>query len=267
MIKSKPLISFLIINYNNNNLLNRSINSCLKQSYKNFEILVFDDQSQEPITKNIKKYKSINRIKFYLNKKKKYNIPAFDAANAYDFLIKKSKGQIISFLDSDDYISSNKALYLVKVFNQYKNISLIQNLFINKNSSKKIYNSNSSVGFFPYLAPESCISFKKNFYYEYQKNTKKFKFKFNYLWLGFRMGVYSYYKAHNFYQLDKILTFYENFGESLKFKKFNFNWWIRRRDSFTYTYLITNKKNILMNLDYFVTKLVVFFLKLIRNDN
>ena len=71
MTKSKPLISFLIINYNNNDLLNRSINSCLKQNYKNFEILVFDDQSNQPITKVIKNYKSNNKIKFFLNKKKK----------------------------------------------------------------------------------------------------------------------------------------------------------------------------------------------------
>lgn len=267
MIKSKPLISFLIINYNNNDLLNRSIDSCLKQTYKNFEILVFDDRSNQSITRNIKKYKLNNKVKFFLNKKKKSYIPAFDARNGYDFLIKNSKGQIISFLDSDDYIHSKKASQLIEVFNRYQNISFIQNLFVNKNSKKKISNKNFFLGFFPYLAPESCISFRRNFYYDYQRDTKKLKFKFNNLWLGLRMGLYSYYKRNDFYQLNRALTFYENFGESLKFKKFNCNWWIRRKDSFIYTYLISSKKNILLNIDYFITTFVVFFLKIIRNEN
>ena len=256
MTKSKPLISFLIINYNNNDLLNRSINSCLKQNYKNFEILVFDDQSNQPITKIIKDYKKNNKIKFFLNKKKKLYIPAFDTRNGYDFLIKNSKGQIISFLDSDDYIHSKKASQLIKVFNRYKNISFIQNLFVDKNSKKKITNKNFFLSFFPYLAPESCISFRKDFYYEYHKDTKKLKFRFNNLWLGFRLGLYSYYKKNNFYQLNRALTFYENFGESLKFKKFNYNWWIRRKNSFDYLFEISKYKykyKYKLNFDYFFT--------------
>ena len=47
MKKQNTLISILIINYNNHSLLKRSIESCLKQSYKNIEILIFDDQSDD----------------------------------------------------------------------------------------------------------------------------------------------------------------------------------------------------------------------------
>ena len=73
MDKSNPLISFLIINYNNTNLLPRAIESCLKQTYKNFEILVFDDRSENSITNVKKKYKSNRKVKFYENKKKNYD--------------------------------------------------------------------------------------------------------------------------------------------------------------------------------------------------
>ena len=41
------LISILIINFNNAKFLTRAINSCLNQSYKNFEILIFDDKSTD----------------------------------------------------------------------------------------------------------------------------------------------------------------------------------------------------------------------------
>ena len=47
MNKQNTLVSILIINYNNHSLLKRSIKSCLNQSYKNIEILIFDDQSND----------------------------------------------------------------------------------------------------------------------------------------------------------------------------------------------------------------------------
>ena len=47
MKKQKTLVSILIINYNNAKVISRSILSCLNQSYKKTEILVFDDQSSD----------------------------------------------------------------------------------------------------------------------------------------------------------------------------------------------------------------------------
>ena len=67
--KSNPLISILIANYNNGKLLKRAIKSCLKQNYKNIEIIVFDDCSTDGSQNIIKKIKKIKKI---LNKKKKY---------------------------------------------------------------------------------------------------------------------------------------------------------------------------------------------------
>ena len=47
MKKQKTLVSILIINYNNGNLLTRAIKSSLDQKYKNIEILIFDDNSTD----------------------------------------------------------------------------------------------------------------------------------------------------------------------------------------------------------------------------
>ena len=263
MVKSNPLISFLIINYNNTNLLPRSIESCLKQTYKNFEILVFDDKSENSIKNIKKKYKLNQNVKFYENKKKKTMIPAFDAANAYEFLVKKSKGSILSLLDSDDYIHKNKAREIVNIFVKFKKISFVQNLIIYKKKKKK-YITNSLLSYWPYLTPESCINFRKTFFFEYLKNTNKFKNKYSDLWLGFRLGVYSFYKRDKFFQLNKALTYYENFGESLKYKRFNYNWWIRRKNSFMYAYKISNNKKLVFNFDFFITSLIVLILRLTK---
>ena len=62
MKKKIFLISILIINYNNSKLVKRAIRSCLLQTYKNIEILVFDDGSTDSSVKEIKKIKKNNKI-------------------------------------------------------------------------------------------------------------------------------------------------------------------------------------------------------------
>ena len=60
MIK-KSLVSILIINYNNEKYLDRAIKSCINQTYKNLEILIYDD-------------KSTDGSKFLLNKYSKHKL-------------------------------------------------------------------------------------------------------------------------------------------------------------------------------------------------
>ena len=62
-----------------------------------------------------------------------------DAFNGYDHLFKKSKGQIISLLDSDDFFKKNKIARIVKLFDLKKDLLFVQNLpiEINKYYSKK----------------------------------------------------------------------------------------------------------------------------------
>ncbi len=66
MIK-KPLVSILITNYNKEKYLKQNLKSCLKQSYKNKEIIFFDDCSEDKSLLLIKKFK---KIKLIVNKKK-----------------------------------------------------------------------------------------------------------------------------------------------------------------------------------------------------
>ena len=65
------LISILIINFNNAKLVSRAINSCLKQSYKNFEIIIFDDKSNDNSRSIIERFKRFKKVKIYFNKENK----------------------------------------------------------------------------------------------------------------------------------------------------------------------------------------------------
>ena len=60
--------SIIITNYNKSSYLEKCINSCLGQTYKNIEIILFDDCSNDSSNKIYNKFKK--KIKIVENKKK-----------------------------------------------------------------------------------------------------------------------------------------------------------------------------------------------------
>ena len=261
-MKKKSLVSILIINYNNGKLLNRAINSCLDQKYKNIEILVFDDKSTDNSKKVLNGFKKNKKIKIFFNRNKKKNVAALDAMNGYIKLFKKSKGSLIYLLDSDDYFHKSKVNEINKIFSKKKEIDFIQNLPYIKNSHKteKKRNKNNPLSFWPYLAPESCISFRKKFMMTFLKANKKFSNSFEDIWLGFRMGVFAFFCLKKFYTVNMNLTFYESLGQSKKYRLLNKNWINRRKNSFEYLKKIS-KNNISLdkNWDFLVTNFLTKF--------
>ena len=94
------------------------------------------------------------------------------------------------------------------------------------------------------------------------KNNKKFINKFENVWMGFRMGAYSFFKQKSFYTLNENLTYYESLGESKKYKFLSKNWIKRRRDSFDYLKKISKGSMSLdKNLDYLITKFLTSLYK------
>ena len=47
MVQKNILATILINNFNNQKFLKKCINSCLTQSYKNLEIIIYDDKSDD----------------------------------------------------------------------------------------------------------------------------------------------------------------------------------------------------------------------------
>ena len=65
MKKQNSLVSILVINFNNAKLITRSINSCLSQSYKKIEILIFDDKSTDRSKKVLMELKKKQKNKSF----------------------------------------------------------------------------------------------------------------------------------------------------------------------------------------------------------
>jgi len=131
----KTEISVIIPFYSEFHLLKRAINSVLKQSFKNYEVIVvYDNPYQKKNLIDLKKFLSKNsKIKLIVNK---LNIGAGCSRNR---AIKIAKGRYIAFLDSDDFWKKNK-LFLQYYFMKKNNLSATHtsyDIIDHKNKFKK----------------------------------------------------------------------------------------------------------------------------------
>jgi glycosyltransferase involved in cell wall biosynthesis len=127
----EPLVSVIMNCHNGEKYLNRSIRSVLDQTYKNWEIIFFDNNSKDKSCIILKKYKD-KRIKYYKSMK------LHTLYKARNLAIKKSKGKLISFLDVDDWWIKNKLNKQVNIFLKNKNIEVVySNLFLYYQNKKK----------------------------------------------------------------------------------------------------------------------------------
>lgn len=94
-----PDISIIVPIYNAEKYIDTCLNSLLKQTKKELEILLINDGSTDKTEEVINKY-SDNRIKYFKNKNQ-------GIGKTRNFGIKKATGKYIMFIDSDDYISDD----------------------------------------------------------------------------------------------------------------------------------------------------------------
>jgi len=101
--KKMPLVSIIMPAYNSEKYLSESIDSVLSQEYKNWELVIVDDCSNDSTPEIIKKYEMNNsKIKYY--RLDENSGPAKARNKAIDL----AKGEYLAFLDSDDIWFSDK---------------------------------------------------------------------------------------------------------------------------------------------------------------
>ena len=91
-------ISVIIPIYNVEKYLKRCIESIIKQTYSNLEIILVDDGSPDGCAKICVEYNNKDERIVVIHKK---NGGLSDARNAG---LKVATGEIISYIDSDDYV-------------------------------------------------------------------------------------------------------------------------------------------------------------------
>jgi len=110
------LVDIIIPTYNSGIYLRDAINSCYKQTYKNFNIIVIDDASEEDLTWVSREYP---KVKYIRNDK---NIGPAASRNVG---IASSSGELISMLDADDIMHNQKLSMSVNAFAKNPNIGMV----------------------------------------------------------------------------------------------------------------------------------------------
>ena len=95
-MREKPLVSIIMPAYNSENYMESSINSVIKQTYENWELLIIDDASSDSTREIAHKYADGEKIRLIVNDK---NVGVSQSRNRG---IHEAKGHWVAFLDSDD---------------------------------------------------------------------------------------------------------------------------------------------------------------------
>ncbi len=203
MIKKNPLVSIITPNFNGDKYLEETIRSVINQTYKNVEYVLIDGKSTDRSLKIIKKYR--NKINYFESKKDNNIFHAVDKG------IRKCKGEIILWINSDDILHPKAAENVVKVFKSDPKL-----LWINGICGHIKFN----IKFFiiPYIYPRKIIAAgkaHKKFWGYVQQESVSFK-KSLYLRTGgldIKKGSSGDYKLwQKFSKFSKLNTFFIRIG-------------------------------------------------------
>ncbi|UAJ14217.1 glycosyltransferase family 2 protein [Aquirufa lenticrescens] len=140
---SEVKFSIIIPTYNMSRFLVEAIESCNNQTYKNFEIIVLDNNSSDNTELIIAPYIS-NRLTYHKNST---NIGAI---NNFNLGLEKCTGDYIKFLEADDFLAENCLEVLADKLKEYNYPELISSgrYYINENSIVfSNYSANNEVYF------------------------------------------------------------------------------------------------------------------------
>ena len=102
MNKINPLVSIIMNCHNGEKYLKESLNSIVNQTYKNWELIFFDNNSNDNSKKILSSYENDQRIKYF---KSIEFLKLYDARNK---AIEQAKGEYITFIDTDDLWINDK---------------------------------------------------------------------------------------------------------------------------------------------------------------
>ncbi len=108
-----PKVSIILPTYNGSKYIQQSIDSCLNQSFTNFELIVIDDCSSDRTAEIIKSYKD-PRIKYYCNQKNQ-RLP-----RSLNIGFTKAQGEYLTWTSDDNIFLPNAIQKMVQNLEESK---------------------------------------------------------------------------------------------------------------------------------------------------
>lgn len=128
-MKNQPLVTAVMTTINGSKTIQRAIDSINKQTYKNIEIIIYDDCSTDDTVNVIKKNKGIRLIKGKTH---------FNGAVGRNVAAAAGSGKYIAFLDDDDEWLKHKIELQVKYLEDNPYLDLVFCDFFYDNSKRNI---------------------------------------------------------------------------------------------------------------------------------
>tara|TARA_Y100001970_G_C14259925_1_gene879560 strand:- start:15421 stop:16785 length:1365 start_codon:yes stop_codon:yes gene_type:complete len=118
MLKSNPLITVYITNYNYGKFIKKAINSVLNQTFKNYELIIIDDGSKDKSVEIINEFQNKKNIKIIFQKNKGLVV-------SNNLALRLSKAKYIMRLDSDDWLDPHALEIMSNILERDEKISLV----------------------------------------------------------------------------------------------------------------------------------------------
>jgi hypothetical protein len=136
------MVSIIILNYNGKEYLNECLDSVLSQSYRDFEIILYDNCSSDGSVEYLNKH--------YINTK--INLIAADKnlgfAGGNNEALKHAKGELIVLLNNDTVVDKDWLSELVKGVSYTADTGMVQSLVITEGIPLKYYDMNGTINLF-----------------------------------------------------------------------------------------------------------------------
>lgn len=122
MENNKILFSVLIANYNNGKYLEDAINSIMRQTYQNWEIIIVDDCSTDNSSELYKKYENDSRFHIYFNESNQ------GCGYTKRRCAELAHGDICGFLDPDDTLEADALDVMIKAHQEDESLSMVYSI-------------------------------------------------------------------------------------------------------------------------------------------
>ena len=128
----KQLVSTIMNCYNGEKYLKDALDSVLAQTYENWELIFWDNQSTDNSSNIVISYND-HRIKYFYSKTHTLLYKARNLA------IEKSQGGYLAFLDVDDYWDPTKLEKQMLVFEKNSKVAIVYSNYSYKNEIKNTF--------------------------------------------------------------------------------------------------------------------------------
>ena len=146
-------VSIITASLNNFKFINDAVNSIIKQDYSNIEHIIIDGFSKDGSLETLRDYESKNhKVKLILKK----NHGVYDALNEG---LRFASGEIICFVHSDDFLSSNTIISeIVSIFENTNCEGVYGDLnYVKSNNVSKIVRSWKSKKYYPEMIKKAWM--------------------------------------------------------------------------------------------------------------